>query len=305
MEKSSYFKQVRLILRTIPHMAVEKRFALKGGTALNLFVREMPRLSVDIDLSWLPLQPRDIALEHISLALSGIAERIRGKVPGATVHETCLSGTKQVVKLVVSDPDAMIKIEPNLVLRGTVFPHVERELCTAAKQFFELTVTAPTLSVPDLYGGKLCACLDRQHPRDIFDIMLLMEHEGITNDIRMAFVVYLASHHRPMSELLDPGKKDFLQTYDREFAGMPFRDVAYGDLLNARDLLIQAVRQDLTESERLFLLSIKQAQPNWALLPVTGIDQLPAIRWKLLNIQKMTLPKRKKAIEKLRRLLGV
>ncbi len=111
--KFTVFKQVRLILGTIPHIAAEKRFALKGGTALNLFVRDMPRLSIDIDLTWLPVQPRDIALENISLALSGIAERIRAKVPGTSVHETCLRGTKQVVKLVVTDSEAMIKLSPS------------------------------------------------------------------------------------------------------------------------------------------------------------------------------------------------
>jgi hypothetical protein len=46
------------LIRVLPSIAEEACFALKGGTAINLFVRDMPRLSVDIDLTYLPVQPR-------------------------------------------------------------------------------------------------------------------------------------------------------------------------------------------------------------------------------------------------------
>ncbi len=62
----------------------------------------------------------------------------------------------------------------------------------------------PVLSFADLYGGKICAALDRQHPRDLFDIKLLSEARGLNEEVSQAFVIYLASHNRPMSELLSP-----------------------------------------------------------------------------------------------------
>ncbi|MFO8164623.1 MAG: nucleotidyl transferase AbiEii/AbiGii toxin family protein [Desulfatiglandales bacterium] len=155
MKNSPYFHQVRLILRVIPCIASEKRFALKGGTAINLFVRDMPRLSIDIDLVWLPLQPRNAALTDISSALNGVANGIRGRIPQSSVQENRLVNTDHVVRLLVRSAQTVIKIEPNLVLRGTVFPCEERRLCKAAEDIFELTTTATTASMADLYAGKL------------------------------------------------------------------------------------------------------------------------------------------------------
>lgn len=305
MKDSSYFKQAQLMLRVVPHVAAEKRFALKGGTAINLFVRDMPRLSVDIDLTWLPLEPRDAALDNIGGALRHIANAIRRGLPGTTVHESRVRGADHVSKLTVSTAEAAIKIEPNLVLRGAVLPSEERELCRPAEELFALSATASTLAIADLYGGKLCAALDRQHPRDIFDVKILMDNEGITHDIRRMFVVYLASHDRPMSELLDPVRKDFRQAYEREFTGIVVEHVEYNELVEVRGQLVDTIRNTLTENEKKFLLSIKQGEPDWSLMPVTGIDQLPGIQWKLMNIRKMKKEKHEQSTRKLQEALGL
>ena len=300
MKDSPYFKQAQLMLRVMPHVFAEKCFALKGGTAINFYVRDMPRLSVDIDLTYLPLEPRDTALANIGEALHRIAAGIRKTVPGTTVQDGHARGAEHVSKLSVSTAEATIKIEPNLVLRGTVFSPVERELSERAEELFEVSATAGILAVPDLYGGKLCAALDRQHPRDIFDVKILMENEGITDEIRTAFVVYLASHHRPMSELLDPNRRDFRRVFEQEFAGMTAEEVAYDELVAVRESLIKTINETMTDNEKKFLLSIKQGEPDWDLLPVTGIDHLPAIQWKLLNIRKMKKEKHSGALQKLR-----
>lgn len=305
MKASPYFKQVQLMLRVMPHAMAEDCFALKGGTAINLYVRDMPRLSVDIDLTYLPLEPRDTAVTHISEALQRIAAAIRKAVPGSTVHESRLRGTDHVSKLSVRTAEATTKIEPNLVLRGTVFSPVERELCEQAEALFEVSATANTLAVADIYGGKLCAALDRQHPRDIFDVKILMENEGLTDEIRTAFILYLASHDRPMSELLDPKLKDFRQVFEQEFAGMAAEDVEYEELVAIRDRLIETIRNTMTANEKKFLLSIKQGNPDWDLIPVAGIDQLPAIQWKLINIRNMKPERRAEALQKLQIVLGL
>jgi len=305
MKDSPYFKQAQLMLRVMPHVAAEACFALKGGTAINLYVRDMPRLSVDIDLTYLPLERRDTALSNMGEALQRIAAAIRRTVPGATVQEKRARGAEHVSKLSISTAEATIKIEPNLVLRGTVFSPVERELSEQAEILFEASATASTLAVADLYGGKLCAALDRQHPRDIFDVKILMDNEGITDEIRTAFVIYLASHDRPMSELLEPNLKDFRQVFEREFAGMATEEVEYDELITVRDRLIEIIRNTMTENEKKFLLSIKQGQPDWDLMPVAGIDQLPAIQWKLINIRKMDKKKQMQSLEKLQTALGL
>ena len=63
-----YRRQAALLIRTLPLVAEETCFALKGGTAINLFIRNMPRLSVDIDLTYLPVQPRAESLTAIDAA---------------------------------------------------------------------------------------------------------------------------------------------------------------------------------------------------------------------------------------------
>lgn len=239
MKNSPYFEQVVLMLRAIPHVTAESCFALKGGTAINLFVRDMPRLSVDIDLAYLPVdEPRETALHKMSSALARVAAAVKKAIPGAKVQETRARDPDRIIKLVVATGRTRIKIEPNEVIRGSVFAVEERELSKSAENAFELSVAARTLSVADLYGGKLCAALDRQHPRDLFDVMVLLANEGITDEIRKAFVVYLASHDRPISELLDPTRKDIRRIYESEFAGMTVEEVKYEALITAREALI-------------------------------------------------------------------
>ena len=305
MKDSPYFKQAQLMLRVMPQVAAEECFALKGGTALNLYVRDMPRLSVDIDLTYLPLEPRDTALVNIGEALQRIAAAIRRTVPGVTVQEIRTRGAEHVSKLTVGTAEATIKIEPNLVLRGTVFSPEERELSGQAESLFELSATASTLAVADLYGGKLCAALDRQHPRDIFDVKVLMENEGITDEIRIAFIIYLSSHDRPMSELLEPKLKDFRQVFGQEFSGMAAEEVEHDELVAVRDRLIETIKNTMTENEKKFLLSIKQGKPDWDLMPVAGIERLPAIQWKLINIRKMGKKKQMESLQKLQSVLGL
>jgi predicted nucleotidyltransferase component of viral defense system len=304
LKDSRYFKQAELMLRAIPHVAAESCFALKGGTAINLFVRDMPRLSVDIDLAYLPVdEPRETALKTSSEALERTAGKITKAIPGVRIQESRAREPERLIRLLVSNGPTRIKIEPNEVIRGSVFPAEERDLSRRAEDLFELAVTARTLSVADLYGGKICAALDRQHPRDLFDIRILLDNEGITNEIRKAFVVYLASHDRPIHELLDPKRKDVRRVYEQEFAGMPIEEITYNDLIGARDTVIETLRKELTAEERTFLISIKSGEPNWSVMGLKDIEKLPALQWKLFNIRKMRAKKRGELLVKLKRTL--
>lgn len=200
---------------------------------------------------------------------------------------------------------AEIKIEPNTVLRGALFPASDRNLVPKAVGLFERSATMRIVSMPDLYGGKICAALDRQHPRDLFDVYELLQNEGITDDIRRAFVVFLASHDRPMNELLTPNRKDLRQIYATQFQGMTFPPVKLADLEDARETLIAKINADLTKPEREFLLSLKRMEPKWELLGIPGAELLPGPQWKLYNLRKMDSKKREKAENELRRKLGL
>ena len=167
--RDSYRAQVRLLIRCLPAISSASNFALKGGTAINLFLRNMPRLSVDIDLTYLPVSDRETALDDLRTQLATIAEGLKRTVPGANVQ--LVEG--DAPKLLVDKSGARIKVEPSVVIRGSLVPPVWSELCMAAQEAYELFVEIQRLDLPDLYAGKLCAALDRQHPRDLFDVMHL------------------------------------------------------------------------------------------------------------------------------------
>lgn len=305
MKDSPYFAQVDLLLQILPLVAREQAFALKGGTAINLFVRDLPRLSVDIDLAYLPLKPRAEALAEIDAALARIADDARRMIAGASVTR---SPRPDAPKLVIQTAAAQVKIEPNAVLRGAVFPPELRAITPAAEEAFGRFVEMQVLSLPDLYGGKLVAALDRQHPRDLFDVMLLLANEGIGDAMRQAFVVYLASHGRTMAEVLEPTRKPLSDIFEAQFAGMARIPVTVVELDAARETMIRQIAGTLTESERQFLLSVKLGEPDWNLLPVPHLAELPALQWKIRNIRALAAddPQRhEKLASRLREVLGI
>ncbi len=305
MKNTIYYKQAELLLRVIPVVASESCFALKGGTAINFFIRDLPRLSVDIDLTYLPIESRELTLTHISEALERISQKIRNVLPDAFIQHGNAARAPGARKLMIKWQNVQIKIEPNEIIRGSVFPPQERDLSNSAEELFGMAVSINTLSFADLYGGKICAALDRQHPRDLFDIKLLLDNEGITEEVRKAFVVYLASHNRPISELLNPQRLDILSSYQNEFAGMAIIPVEHEILVATREQLIQTLQKNLTEAEKYFLVSVKEGQPKWDLLKIPGIENLPAIQWKLKNIQQMNKEKHIKALESLKEKLNL
>ena len=226
-------------------------------------------------------------------------------MPGVQVREQKLASENLLIKLTVrATGGAEVKIEPNTVLRGSLHPTTDRNLTPKAVKEFGRSATMRVVSLPDLYGGKLCAALDRQHPRDLFDVHGLFQNEGITDDIRRAFVIFLASHDRPMSELLTPNRKDLKKVFADQFEGMTLDPVPLAVLEETRERLITQINADLTSAEREFLLSLKRLEPKWELLGLPGVERLSGPQWKLYNLRKMDAAKRKTAEELLRRKLG-
>jgi predicted nucleotidyltransferase component of viral defense system len=305
MKDTVFFKQAELLLRILPLIYKQDVFALKGGTAINFFVRDLPRLSVDIDLTYLPVNDRNSALNEIRSMLLLISEGIKKRIPGTRIIPKRIHGTDNIRGLVVEREGITIKIEPNLVLRGSVYPPEIKMLSKKAQDLFELSLQSRVLSPYDLYAGKICAALDRQHPRDLFDIHLFLKSEGLKTEIRKAFVVYLVSHPRPMFEILSPQPIDMKDVFEKEFKGMIAESITFEALETARNELVEILREELTSNERRFIVSVKQGKPNWDLIELKGIKDLPAVKWKLLNISRMDPVKNQKAVHKLRDYLGV
>lgn len=296
-----YKRQVALLIRVLPLVTEEACFALKGGTAINLFVRDLPRLSVDIDLTYLPVAPRPESLADIDAAMKRIGARIKASIPNAQITEAKTENT--VVKLMVRSQGVQIKIEVTPVLRGCVFEPTTISVQPAVEEEFGFA-EARVVSFADLYAGKIVAALDRQHPRDFFDVRDLLANEGLTDDLRQAFIVYLLSHNRPMSEVLAPTLKDIEGAYKHGFEGMPREPVSLDELTAARDDLIDAIVGDMPSDHRKFLISFERGEPDWNLLGLPGAAQLPAVRFRQQNLDKLSKDKRAQLVARLEEVLS-
>lgn len=300
MIDSVYSKQAELLLRILPIIDKEAAFALKGGTAINFFVRDLPRISVDIDLAYLPVGERDASLEEISSALVRISQDIESRIPRTKVTPRKTRGSDLLIGLFVQRQDTIVKIEPNLVIRGSVYPPERKVISQKAVDLFEISVESHILSENELYAGKICAALDRQHPRDFYDIIMLLKHGNFSAAMRRAFVVYLISHDRPMVEVLNPLFVDMRPAFENEFQGMTLEEVTFEELEKTRAQLVSMIARELTVEEKQFIVSVKEGMPRWELIGIEGVENLPAVKWKLLNIARMSPSKHRKAVRKLR-----
>lgn len=293
MYNEVFFNQVQLLIQCLPSLREQSDFALKGGTAINLFIQDMPRLSVDIDLTFLPLLPRNESIQAIQNALSSLGKSIEKNIPDVNILEKRMQQGNILSKLLIQRNDTLIKIEPNFVLRGSILPIKKASLVKRTCELFSVELSnIPILADEEIYAGKICAALSRQHPRDLFDIHHLLKSNGITERTRQAFIVYLASSSRPIHELLNPNLLDIQNQFTSEFENMTEIPIDATTLKEARLNLINQIKTSLSQPEKEFLLSLKSGEPDYSLLPFKNIDKLPGIQWKLLNIRKMPNQKR-------------
>jgi len=199
-----YIDRVRLLVEILPVLAQEPRFALKGGTAINLFEHDLPRLSVDI----------------------GFAE-------------------------------------------------------------------VQVLDFADLYAGKLAAALSRQHPRDLFDVGLLLQDERADEALWRTFLVYLTCSPKPAWEMLAPRvPADFEATFEAHFKGMTTEPVEMAALLESHERLLSRMATWLDEPSRAFLQSVEDERPDFSLIGLAPAADLPGVRRKLHNLAQRTAAKR-------------
>ena len=284
-----YIAQVRLLLQVLPLLAEHEVFALKGGTAINLFDRALPRLSVDIDLAYLPINERTVALADVTKRLGVIGKQAKERLKLTRVSEHMNEGA--VTRLVLIGNSAQIKVEVSPVLRGSIEPPRKVDVHEEVESMFGFA-QAQLVSKADLYAGKFCAALDRQHPRDLFDVAELIENEGLDVVPIEAFLVYLISHNRPFHELIAPNRKELEPAFSNEFRGMARNEVAIDRLISARESLVDWVMNRMTTQHRTFLLSVAKGEPDWSALSVTNAAELPAVKWRVQNIRGMVLARR-------------
>ena len=284
MDKA-YVETVRLLLAATPDVFHAPCFALKGGTALNLFVQEMPRLSVDLDLVYVPhATERGTALDEIAAALDVAQKRLAAI--GIT-SEPISTKDGDEVKLLIRRDRSQVKVEVNHVFRGTVLPVETRRMVKSARDLFTAELSVPSLAVPELYGSKLVAAMDRQHPRDLYDVRGMYQRFGLSADIVECFVCYLAGHNRPMHEVLFARDSDMAPAFENEFVGMTVEPISLAELVATRERLRRELPAALTDAQRRFLLSLANAGPEWGQMTCPHLSKMPALRWKLQNLAKL------------------
>lgn len=293
-----YAERVKLLVEILPTLAEEKRFALKGGTAINLFEHDLPRLSVDIDLTWLPIGDFANDTREISAALEKIGETLRS---GPLRLQVQTSGTEAtgVHRLIASRHRARVQIETTPVMRGTVHPVRTMRVRPGVEQAFGFA-EIQVLDFADLYAGKLSAALSRQHPRDLFDMQPLLDDGRLDERLWRTFLVYLTCSPKPAAEMLAPQEpRGFEQTFTAHFQGMTATPVTARSLMDVRARLLQRVSELPDAPSHAFLESVEREAPDFNLIGLPHAADLPGVRRKLTNLGQRSAAKRAADYEQL------
>lgn len=277
-----YLRQSELVVRCIPSIAEESCFAIKGGTAINLFELDLPRLSVDIDLTFLPVSGRDTAIREINAALDRIAERLRARGFLVRMH-----GTDASRKMTCFANGAEIKVEPNFILRGTVYPTRQLELAPKMSEIVGASAEMAVLSREELYGGKFCAALDRQHPRDLFDVAQFFGGGGTVDDVKGGFIALALGHNRPLHEMLAPNMLDQSETFASQFAGMSDVPFEYDEHVATFRRLVADINASLTREDRERIVAFTALEVDADVFGIPGLEKLPAVIWKRMNLETL------------------
>lgn len=287
-----YSDRVQLLVDILPVLAKETRFALKGGTAINLFEHDLPRLSVDIDLTWLPVQDFEADVAAMSAALEQLAGTLRASPLQLQVQTSGGANTGGITRLICSRGRALVQIETTPVMRGTVHPVRTMVVKPKVEKAFGFASTQ-VLDFADLYAGKLAAALSRQHPRDLFDIGFLLKDERADAILWRTFLVYLTCSPKPAWELLGPREPvGFEAIFDVHFRGMTAEPVTAAQLLENRAQLLLWISGKLDKSSCDFLWSVEDERPEFGLIDLEGAAALPGVGRKLHNLARRSRAKR-------------
>lgn len=299
MNKDVYRRKVELLLRILPIISEYECFAIHGGTAINLFLKDLPRYSVDVDLTYVPLEGREQSISNINAMLSTISDRVKRAVKGINivpVLKTC--------KLLCEYRGCQIKIEVNQTKRGIVGGDIQiLPLCDKAQEEFGMYCESRIVPTTLLYGGKIAAALSRQHPRDLFDVKYM---DVELKDVKEGLMFCLLGSDRPICECFSPNLIDQKEAMEKQFDGMTDIVFSYEDFENTRNKLITDVNQLLTETDKRFLISFEEGSPIWEESAYAHFEKFPSVQWKLLNLQKLKKddPKKmKEYVDKLRDIL--
>lgn len=272
-----YKKQVGLLIKIVPSIYKIKEFAIHGGTAINLFVKNLPRYSVDLDITYIPIKEREESLADINRLLLELKSHLEKSIPGIKViHKPA------IWKLQCTHNGATVKIEVNGTKRGIVGDIEEKDLCLKAQDEFNMNCRARIVSFSLLYGGKIAAALNRQHPRDLFDFKQMDINSF--NEVKQGFILCILGSDKPIVESLLPNPIDQSKALESQFRGMTDIEFNYSDFESSRGDLIKLVNENLTITDKEFILSFEMGNPDWDKCCAGDLREFPSVKWKLQNI---------------------
>ena len=278
---NEYARKVEILLRMIPLVTEEGVFAVHGGSAINLFVRNLPRYSVDIDLTYIPLEDRTSSLAHINEHLSNIAAKAQKAFRGMHIVPK-----PDICKLLCEYQGRQIKIEVNQTKRGIIGGNVVRmPVCDKAQEEFGLYCETDIVPLTQLYGGKIAAALSRQHPRDLFDVKYMEYPIEMT---REGLLFCLLGSDRPIRESFAPSLIDQRDALANQFEGMTDTPFIYEEFEQTRGKLIVDVNALMTQDDKAFLLSFESAEPDWNRFEFGYFQDYPSVKWKLQNLLRLS-----------------
>ena len=298
LNRRIYAQKVELLLRLVPIIMDEGVFAVHGGSAINLFLKNLPRYSVDIDLTYIPLADRATSINDINVHLKSISDKAKRAIKGMHItpkFDTC--------KLLCEYHGRQVKIEVNQTKRGIVGGEVlTRPLSDKAQNEFSLYCEAKIVPLTLLYGGKIAAALSRQHPRDLFDVKYMDVPLG---NCREGLIFCLLGSDRPIHESLAPSLIDQREAMANQFDGMTDIPFTYDEFEATRSKLIDDVKAIMTEADREFLVSFESGQPEWDDYEFEYFKDYPSVQWKLLNLQNLAKRNPQKLVEEANKLINI
>jgi len=212
--------------------------------------------------------------------LSIIKEKVKAIIPNVIINE-------KTNKVFCSQNGIIVKVEVSGTKRGLVEPYEIKTLCKKAQNEFETSNKVKIVSLSQLYGGKMTAALDRQHPRDLFDIKLMFNFVSDFEQIKKGFLYCLLGCDRPIVELLSPNRINLQETMIKQFSGMTDIPFSYSDYEETREKLIEFINSNLTQQDKEFLIAFETGKNLLQFSEYQKYLLFPSIQWKLKNINKL------------------
>jgi hypothetical protein len=247
---------------------------------ITFVIASCDNFSVDIDVTYTPVKSREESFTEIHKNLSLLKEKIKAIVPNIVIAE-------KPNKIYCTQKGLMVKIEVSGTKRGLIEPSEMRSLCVKAQNEFETSNKARIVSLSQLYGGKITAALDRQHPRDLFDVKLMFNVVTDFAQVKKGFLYCLLGGDRPIVESLSPNRIDQQETLIKQFSGMTDIPFSYSDYEETREHLIDFIHSNLTREDKEFLIAFEAGDNLSQFTDYQEYLQFPSVQWKLHNISKL------------------